>query len=161
MLIYFILSLVPSASILASQSNWSRLQSLVLHFQYLHQNITETCIQLAQFRPPTLKEVTVELASVSILDITGDLSRRNQPKQDVYEKLEDILCQFSQREIVWILKGSLRYRRDSFWTRELRNNFPLLSRHGKVTLKSEIGNFGHFVARDTLINHPFSWSGRT
>ncbi|PIL35829.1 transporter [Ganoderma sinense ZZ0214-1] len=91
------------------------------------------------FRGPMLKEVIVEMDQIMDMpDVFENLNLgRGASASRVYDELERSLLEFPKPKLIWNVRGPLRLGRNSFWARELRRQFPVMSqRGGAVTLQS-------------------------
>ena len=128
---------------LLHSASWPRLRTVVLKPQLSDgfissesEDVPVIIAALKGFPSSTLKNVTVELRSVSIQVV----NLRLLAKSRLYLELEQTLLRFPRPKVT-ILVDHLRLGRSLLWTQEIGKRFPVLFQRGAFNVTSKTGTY--------------------
>ncbi len=116
---------------LPSDSEWPRLQSLVLKLFISRASSTGNILQATELLTDLRRRTSLWEVRIELHDIMSGVGVSFGT--DIYVELERALLAFSCPRITWII-GDLRAGRQSFWTQEFGKCFPALFQRGLVAV---------------------------
>lgn len=127
--------------------DWPRLRSLVLEVTFPSSysgTSMKSCIEiLEEFRPETLKEVTVEFREEDAGEVFLSWIASDQGNLGMCLGLDRALARFPYPQLFPFGGYHVTSRRVGLWAQELIRYFPELTKRGSISIFSRPGVFPH------------------